>query len=80
MFIDPTMNPRPALQLSAMFPATVRASPYVSLLWSEEGGLEVAHSINITSLRDARKRLEILPEKQEIDGLLYRVSEEGLWS
>jgi hypothetical protein len=37
MFIDSTMNPRPALQRSAMFPALVRERPaYVSLLWSEE--------------------------------------------
>src|SRR6266498_5235878 len=61
MFIDPTMNPRPALQRSAMFPAMV---PDTALRFAPPGArrnlLEVARSINITSLRDQGNRLENL--------------------
>jgi hypothetical protein len=53
MFIDSTMNARPALQWSAMFLRQWAAnSAYVSLLWSEEESLGDPHPINITSLRD----------------------------
>jgi len=52
MFIDLPRSARSALQRSAMFPAMVPDTAYVSLLRSDRKFFYVGRSINITSLRD----------------------------
>ena len=68
MFIDPTMNPRPALQRTrdvsgngTRHRLTFRSSG------ARRNLLEVARSINIRSLRDQGNRLENLVKNKKLD-------------
>ena len=54
MFIEPLSSQRPALQRSAMFPATDRKSSTFCSHGARKSLLEVARSINISSLRDEK--------------------------
>jgi hypothetical protein len=83
MFIDRAMNPRHALQRSAMFPAMVRETGLRFAPPEREGIFLGSRSINITSLRDEEPWVGkiLLRRKQEVRPLLRRGrTEKGAWA